>query len=98
VPPDAGPILEGSQTIAPQRIGTPYLSEDKSAVAQQDASDAIAKHGIVPTFEQITLGTLTVTQEVTRAQSRSAASDQSVYEDLDLPLVTLIREAQQTDP
>jgi hypothetical protein len=67
VPPDAGPILEGSQTIAPQRIGTPHLSEDESAVAQQDASNVMAKHGIVPTFEQTTLGTLIVTQGVTRA-------------------------------
>jgi transposase InsO family protein len=98
VPPDAGPMLEGSQTIAPQRTGTPHLSEDESAVAQQDAGDAMAEHGIVPTFEQTTLGTLTVTQGVTRAQSRSAAGDQSVYEDPDLPLVTLIREAQQADP
>jgi transposase InsO family protein len=97
VSPDAGPMLEGSQKTVPQGTGTPHLDEDDQPDAQQDAGDLMGESSPVSAFEYTSIGTITVSKRISRAQARSAARDQDVYSDPRQSLATLIREAQTAD-
>jgi transposase InsO family protein len=95
--PDAEPMLEGSQTTAPQGAGTPHLNEDDLIRIQQDVGEpTVDSHWDLKTFTSISA--IVASRQVTRSKAQEAAQGQSVYSDPSVPLAILIREAQGRDP